>query len=229
MLPKSVSSSALWLVASGGAFVAILVGIVEVPWVANLDDRVLQASEPIGTHPGTAMAQRVTDLANPRLELVVLVCAALVIALIRRDARPLLLTVVAVILLTVLVLVAKEWIGRSGPQLGSGRVFSGGSAFPSGHAACATLAGVLGALLLGQGRAPWLRRALLVAGCGWAIAVGWSRIQLGFHWSTDVLSGWALGAFTVALVWLLGDWIAWPTDRLQMSVTRDDLKEHETC
>ncbi|MCX4231453.1 phosphatase PAP2 family protein [Streptomyces sp. NPDC020707] len=74
------------------------------------------------------------------------------------------------------------------------------AAFPSGHAmtamvACGLLLWVL--RLYGAGRVLW-RVALAVAVVSVA-GVGFTRIWLGVHWSTDVLGGWLLGALTVAL------------------------------
>lgn len=56
--------------------------------------------------------------------------------------------------------------------------------FPSGHTAAAFVI----ATLLGH-----LYPALLPLACGWAIAVGFSRIYLGVHYPTDVLAGMTIG------------------------------------
>ncbi|MBQ0853677.1 phosphatase PAP2 family protein [Streptomyces sp. BH-SS-21] len=74
------------------------------------------------------------------------------------------------------------------------------AAFPSGHAMTATVAcGLLLWVLrlYGTGRVLW-RIAVAVAVVSVA-GVGFTRIWLGVHWSTDVLAGWLLGASAVAL------------------------------
>ncbi|MCW8096750.1 phosphatase PAP2 family protein [Streptomyces tauricus] len=74
------------------------------------------------------------------------------------------------------------------------------AAFPSGHAmtaavACGLLLWVM--RLYGAGRVLW-RIALAVAVVS-VVGVGFTRIWLGVHWSSDVLGGWLLGALAVAL------------------------------
>ncbi|GHA35081.1 phosphatase PAP2 family protein [Streptomyces tauricus] len=74
------------------------------------------------------------------------------------------------------------------------------AAFPSGHAmtaavACGLLLWVM--RLYGAGRVLW-RVALAVAVVS-VVGVGFTRIWLGVHWSSDVLGGWLLGALAVAL------------------------------
>lgn len=78
------------------------------------------------------------------------------------------------------------------------------TSFPSGHAtqACATF---LALALVGAAWASkpsWPGRVLaLVVAAG----VGWSRVYLGVHWTTDVLAGWLIAAaWTSIVLWLAG-------------------------
>ena len=69
-----------------------------------------------------------------------------------------------------------------------------GSSYPSAHAANSMTLAVLAMLLWPRTR-PWLGILPLL--------VGWSRIYLGKHYPSDVLSGWLLGLCVAALVWTL--------------------------
>lgn len=76
-------------------------------------------------------------------------------------------------------------------------------AFPSGHAANATIVFLCLAVLLPT-TASGRRLALGVAGV-LALAAGISRPMLGVHWPSDVAAGWAFGlAWTLALLRLCG-------------------------
>lgn len=79
-----------------------------------------------------------------------------------------------------------------------GRIRPGGNdgAFPSGHAASTVLSYGLVVLLAAPPR--W-RRIIVPAWLGLALVVGVARVVAGVHWPTDVLGGWALGAFWVGL------------------------------
>lgn len=100
---------------------------------------------------------------------------------------------------------AKHFVHRSRPPAGIHLTSVASSSFPSGHAtqsmatfvALATLAG----LAISRVRAvPALALAV-----GLAAAVGWSRVYLGVHWTTDVIAGWLIGAGWVSVVlWLAG-------------------------
>jgi membrane-associated phospholipid phosphatase len=67
--------------------------------------------------------------------------------------------------------------------------------FPSGHATQSLATYLALALVSGVwlSKARWASRVLALA---LAAAVGWSRVYLGVHWTTDVLAGWL-----VALTW----------------------------
>lgn len=73
------------------------------------------------------------------------------------------------------------------------------TSFPSGHAT-QSLGTFLALALVGGAwiaRLAWPFRALAVV---LAAGVGWSRVYLGVHWTTDVFAGWLIAAVWVAIV-----------------------------
>jgi membrane-associated phospholipid phosphatase len=80
-----------------------------------------------------------------------------------------------------------EAAAGSGPY----QPFSGHASFPSGHA---TLAFATATALDRETRAGWVP---LVA-YPLAALVGWSRVRDDQHWTSDVVAGAALGAWTAA-------------------------------
>jgi membrane-associated phospholipid phosphatase len=98
------------------------------------------------------------------------------------------------------VAIGKAIVARGRPPVALHLVNESDASFPSGHATdttaiLLTLALVTAVFVL---RRPLLRVIPVVAAVLLSCAVGVSRLILGVHWPTDVLSGWALGA-TVAL------------------------------
>jgi membrane-associated phospholipid phosphatase len=82
----------------------------------------------------------------------------------------------------------------SGPDL---------SSFPSGHTIFATIFLGIAIVLVGEGvRSPSFRRSLQAGLLFIILAMGASRVYLGFHWPSDVLGGYLYGG--AALVELIG-------------------------
>jgi len=101
--------------------------------------------------------------------------------------------------------VTKQVVGRARPPLGVRLVSETEPSFPSGHATDSAAFYIALALVVAVfvWRRPLARLAVTVAGVLATAAIGLSRLELGVHWPTDVLAGWALGT-TAALVVVLG-------------------------
>jgi membrane-associated phospholipid phosphatase len=97
-----------------------------------------------------------------------------------------------------LVELQKGWTMRARPDPHEQLTPIASYAFPSGHAASATMVWLGAALLLAWGRArPWaIGGAALLA-----FLVGLTRPMLGVHWPSDVVAGWSLGLFWT-LLWV---------------------------
>ena len=106
--------------------------------------------------------------------------------------------VIGTLLIAVLVPEIKTWTDRPRPP--DPLIHVGSSAFPSGHAAQATLYTWL-AVTFALRVIPRITRRALVIVVGIAITalVGLTRVYLKVHWLSDVSSGWALGASCYAL------------------------------
>ena len=73
------------------------------------------------------------------------------------------------------------------------------TSFPSGHAT-QSLGTFVALALVGAVWLSGLRRALLILAVVLALGVGWSRVYLGVHWTTDVLAGWLIATAWVTIV-----------------------------
>ena len=99
--------------------------------------------------------------------------------------------------------VTKAVVGRPRPPIGLRLIPETEPSFPSGHAsdsaACyLALALIVAVFIL---RRPLARAGVVAMGAVMTGLVGASRLELGVHWPTDVLAGWALGtAAAIAIV-----------------------------
>jgi undecaprenyl-diphosphatase len=90
--------------------------------------------------------------------------------------------------------VAKLLVARSRPPIRLQLVSAHGAAFPSGHSAESVVCyGVLAWIVSQLSPSRAVRVSAWVAAAVIALAVGISRLYLGVHWASDVVSGWFVG------------------------------------
>jgi membrane-associated phospholipid phosphatase len=150
-------------------------------------------------HPSLAHAARLlTELGGSPVLLPAAVAAALAGWLLRRDWRAPAWYLGMTLAGRLLVELQKGWTMRLRPDAHEQLAPVTSYAFPSGHAANATMVWLGAAFLLAQGKArPWA----LAAAAFVAFAVGLTRPMLGVHWPSDIAAGWSLGLFWT-LLWV---------------------------
>lgn len=217
-LPPVAVAALVLAVAAGVALAAALVVTELVEEVMGTaggsapDDRITAWVVDRRSDTATTVLRPLTDLAGWMV--VIPVVAVVAGVLWHQGRRGLAGTVVAASGgVAVLTGTLKLLVGRDRPLPADRLVDASGSAFPSGHSAQAVaLYGVLAAVLVVTSRGR-RRRGLLVAaaavGAGvLALVVGASRVYLGVHWPSDVVSGWIVGGawlvVVLAVAWVLG-------------------------
>ena len=192
---------------------ALLLTLVAVEWrpLIDVDERIARtthrwAVEDHGlTHAFRILTDWIWDPLTMRL-----VCAAAIVWLVRRRSAwwtALWLTATCA-LGTLLQQSLKALVDRPRPVWPDPVDSAHYAAFPSGHAMTATV--VCGLLLwllhhYGARRAVW--RTTVVVAVISVVGVGLTRVWLGVHWPSDVVGGWVLGAFVVAVaVWAYERW-----------------------
>lgn len=166
--------------------------------IARLDHRITTWVVDVRTPSSLSFARGVTRLGDLRTVAVVVAVAALL--LVHRHAALVVLLGAVLVADDVTVAALKAVVSRDRPPSTIALTEAVGAAFPSGHAAQSVVCyGGLAALcwLITDRRA--LRWSSLVVAGALACTVGWSRVWLGVHWTSDVVAGWAIGAAWVAV------------------------------
>jgi undecaprenyl-diphosphatase len=149
---------------------------------------------------GTArFAERLTGIGDGA-PLVTVLCALGILAFLAlRSWRPLLTSGGAVAVGAVISTLVKLLADRARPPASGWLIAdASGNSFPSGHTTVTT-AGYLG-LAVGVAallRSQWARTLIVATGAAFAVAIGWTRVELGVHWPTDVVAGWTVGIIGV--------------------------------
>jgi membrane protein DedA with SNARE-associated domain/membrane-associated phospholipid phosphatase len=151
----------------------------------------------------TDVAKVVTELGAGAVTIPVAAVAAIALAILRRWAEFSAL-VVGFALIVVIGPEIKDWTDRPRPP--DPLISASGTAYPSGHAAQATIYTWLAVTLAFRVVPGITRRSLVIAaGVALTVLIGLSRVYLGVHWLSDVSGGWALGVscFTAVAIVVL--------------------------
>lgn len=181
-------------------FVLLAIQVRTNTGLVHLDHRIADTVDDSRTPTLTTIAHAITQLGRVKVVAVLATCAGLLLVL-RRDFTGALALAGSLVLTGLAVVAIKNLVRRSRPpvaeMLGAApHSFS----FPSGHTAgSAVFLGVLTLLLLRRVHHKTARAAIVAAAAVLAIGVGWSRVYLGFHWTTDVISGWLLATVVLTL------------------------------
>jgi undecaprenyl-diphosphatase len=109
---------------------------------------------------------------------------------------------------SIAVVFAKQIVARPRPAIIDHLVVERSASFPSGHAANSAIIYLTIALVLMQivdkREARWF---LFGATIALVAAIGSSRVYLGVHWPSDVLTGWAFGSLWALAWWSIGAWL----------------------
>lgn len=226
---SATRSSAVWLVVAAAALAAVTWQVLAGGPVTALDWPVhafVDPRQPEG--PLLAAAVAVARLGQRLVTVPLLVGLALWAALRGRGFRPVLAVLTGLGSLAVLGTLLKVAVGRTPPVLGvdvvtpgldnvaawAGAVlvpgaapFEGYVSFPSGHSANAALTYPLAAWLLfgAHGVFPHARRLRFALGCSLVpvAAVGAMMTVLDYHWLSESLGGWLLGAVVLLVARLV--------------------------
>ncbi|WP_037968793.1 phosphatase PAP2 family protein [Streptomyces sp. SS] len=195
-----------------GVLAVLLLVLVAAGWspLASFDRWVAEALHRSAlAHPGFTRVNRVlSDWVWDPWTMRALAAATVVLLCTRRELRAALWVAGTSLLAVGLQQGLKALVGRDRPEWPDPVDSARYDAFPSGHAMTATVTcGLLLWVLALHWRAEWRGwAALACAAVVSVVGVGWTRVYLGVHWPSDVLGGWLLGWFCVALAILTYRW-----------------------
>jgi undecaprenyl-diphosphatase len=176
-----------------GTFIEIADEVFEDDEVAHLDTRIIRYVARVRLPWLTLSFVDITALGS--LTLLGLVTACATVSLVRmRDVRGALQLVSAVFGAGLWTLTTKHWFARARPDPVQRLIEVQGYSFPSGHSAGAAALYITLAVVFGRHLRTLKSRSILLAGSmGLAALIGLSRVYLGVHYPSDVISGLAFG------------------------------------
>ena len=209
-----------WLLISGAALgIAILLvgavgALIDRGWELNVDRAIMLWTRhgsahgvPIGPPWVRAAMVDITALGGVTVLTVVTVIAVCFLALKRLWLTALLVTG-GTVSGAIAVSVAKGIVARPRPDIVDHLVTVSSASFPSGHATSSAIVYLTLAALVMQIVRGRVVRGYIIGAAGLLVgAIGCSRVYLGVHWPSDVLTGWSFGALWALMWWGVGAWV----------------------
>ena len=172
------------------------------------------ATHPLGPAWVADVARDITSLGSVSVLTIVTAGALILLVLVGRKSGAI-YAVSAIVTGTLLVQFLKTLFGRSRPDLVPEIAEMASKSFPSGHTSMSAIIYLTLAALIAR-EVPKVGSKIYVVCFGILLTglVGMSRVYLGFHWPSDVVAGWALGAAWALLWWAGAEWLGqYPNSR----------------
>lgn len=172
------------------------------PWVTALFDApVLQYAAAHRVAGLTSVMKAMTTVGNDLYLWIAVLIGGALLAWLTRSWRPLLLLALVMLGAVSLNHLIKLGVARTRPPSQFWAIPAHDWSFPSGHATeSAAVYRTLGYRFAGTQRRLGVKILTYAIGIAAPFLIGISRVYLGVHWPTDVISGWALGCVWSAMV-----------------------------
>ncbi len=143
-----------------------------------------------------------TQIGGPIASPIISIVVVIIMCRLWRSWLPATLMVAAALGSLTVTIVGKNFIDRVRPPHEFAIApFEASPSFPSGHALNAVVVGgIIAYLLFRHMKTRRARIIVVVLAVVYAVTMGASRVYLGHHWLTDVMTGWLLGGAWLALV-----------------------------
>lgn len=189
--------------------IAIFGGILENvyeknPWIINFDLNVMQSIVNARTEYLNIIFLNFTNLGN-LVPFITIFCLASFLLLIYKKYISVIILSLTLLGGQILVYAIKLIVQRERPDVLFAVIKEDGFSFPSGHTFIAvTFWGVLGFLVVKHLKNIYLKFIASMLFMGIVVGIGFSRIYLGVHWTSDVIASYSLAlVYSIVVIFVV--------------------------